>query len=434
MRKYRKYISYAGVLLSVMVLAVFGTTILSAKKTTRQLELESKLPVRAEQKKEEKKKIRVLLKTDGFKQETHTDVKIKASSGLVLQAGETKKKVKGKKTYTITPDSKLFKQGSVVIKPKKKGDKITFVGLKRGCGEPSYRGTLELYKTAEGIAVVNEVSMEEYLYAVVPSEMPPSYEIEALKTQAVCARSYAHCQMKDYSYPEYKAHVDDSTTFQVYGNCKEAERATKAVKETKGELLYYGKEVVRTYYYSTSCGHSTSVEAWGTKMTKKNRYLKGADICDEKGEDYEKDLSWYRWSATIPKQKLSDLIELNTGTEIGTLTDLEVTKTGVGGIALSIKITGTKKSFTVETENKIRRALGGSGYEIEKQDGTKISSTTLLPSAFITITNTGEDYVIKGGGFGHGIGMSQNGANEMAKDKKTYREILDLFYPGTKVK
>ena len=433
MRKYRKYISYIGIMLCVVLVSVVGATILSEKKVTRQLEWESKLPERKEQKKKEEKKIRVLIKTDGFQQETHTNVKVKAASGLVLQAGETKKKVTGKKTYTITPDYKLFEQGSVIIKPKKKGDKITLVGLKRGYGEPSYRGMLELYKTAEGIAVVNEVSIEEYLYAVVPSEMPPSYEIEALKTQAVCARSYAHCQMQEYSYPEYKAHVDDSTTFQVYGNCKEAERATKAVKETKGELLYYGKEVVRTYYYSTSCGHSTSVEAWGTKMTKKNRYLKGADICDEKGADYEKDLSWYRWSATIPKQKLSDLIELNTGTEIGTLTDLKVTKKGKGGVALSIKATGTERSITVETENKIRRALGGSGYEIEKQDGTKISSTTLLPSAFITITKAGETYVIKGGGFGHGIGMSQNGANEMAKDKKTYREILNLFYPGTKV-
>lgn len=434
MRKYRKYISYAGVLLSVMVVAVLGTTILSAKKTTKQLELESKLPERTVPKKEEEKKIRVLIKTEGFKNETHIRVEVKSSSGLIIQAGETKKKVKGKKTYAITPDYKLFKQGSVVIKPKKKGDKITLVGLKRGYEEPSYRGTLELYKTAEGIAVVNEVSVEEYLYAVVPSEMPPSYEIEALKTQAVCARSYAYCQMQEYSYPEYKAHVDDSTTFQVYGNCKEAERTTKAVNDTKGELLYYGKEVVRTYYYSTSCGHSTSVEAWGTTRSKKNEYLKGADICDENGNDYEKDLPWYRWKASIPEQTLSDLIELNTGTEIGSLTNVQVTRQGTGGIALAMKATGTTGSVTVETENKIRSALGGSGYEIIRQDGTRVASTRLLPSAFITISKEDGEYVIKGGGFGHGIGMSQNGANEMAKDKKTYREILDLFYPGTKVK
>ena len=98
-------------------------------------------------------------------------------------------------------------------------------------------------------------------------------------------------------------------------------------------------------------------------------------------------------------------------------------------MALQIVASGSKENVTVETENKIRSALGGSGYEIEKQDGTIVKSTKLLPSA-----KTGGNYIIKGGGYGHGIGMSQNGANEMAKAGKTYDEILQFFYPGTEVK
>ena len=74
----------------------------------------------------------------------------------------------------------------------------------------------------------------------------------------------------------------------------------------------------------------------------------------------------------------------------------------------------------MDTENKIRRALGGSGYEIIKQDGTPSASGTLLPSAFFTVRREGDVFIVSGGGFGHGIGMSQNGANEMAKKGKNY--------------
>ena len=125
---------------------------------------------------------------------------------------------------------------------------------------------------------------------------------------------------------------------------------------------------------------------------------------------------------------MSNLIGLNTGTDIGTLQSIEITKAGEGGIALQICAAGDKGSVTVDTENKIRRALGGSGYEIVKQDGTTAASGALLPSAFFTVQREGDVFVLSGGGFGHGIGMSQNGANEMAKKGKNYTDILTLFF------
>ena len=100
---------------------------------------------------------------------------------------------------------------------------------------------------------------------------------------------------------------------------------------------------------------------------------------------------------------------------------------------MQIKAEGDKGSVTVDTENKIRKALGGNGYEIKKQDGTTVKSGTLLPSAFFTVEKSGNMFKIKGGGYGHGIGMSQNGANEMAKKGKNYQEILQMFYPGTTI-
>ena len=100
---------------------------------------------------------------------------------------------------------------------------------------------------------------------------------------------------------------------------------------------------------------------------------------------------------------------------------------------MEVTFTGEKGSAVVKTENKIRRAFGGSGYEIIRQDGTSTASGSLLPSAFFTVEKSGDTFVIRGGGYGHGIGMSQNGANEMARKGKSCQEILQLFYPGTEI-
>ena len=124
----------------------------------------------------------------------------------------------------------------------------------------------------------------------------------------------------------------------------------------------------------------------------------------------------------------------NTQTNIGNVTSMKVTKYGPGGVAQQIVVTGELGSVTVDTENKIRTALGGNGYTIEKQDGTVIDSMALLPSAFFTVEYQGGNYVLDGGGFGHGIGMSQNGANEMAKKGKNYLEILTTFYHDVEVR
>lgn len=432
MSRKEKYIYYAIALAVTALFAVTIICILTDRKNEIRLEIESELPSRKEQK-EEIPMIRVLIKTNGFRHIAHPKAGFQASGGLVVTAGTVSKETAPSEELYIGPDDEMFANGNIRIRPKISGDKVLVTSLKRGCGIPSYRGSFELVSTAEGLVLINELPMEEYLYAVVPSEMPASYEMEALKAQAVCARSYAHCQMESQSYPEYQAHVDDSTSFQVYGNSGEKESAIQAVDETRGERLWYGNRVITAYYYSTSCGKSTDIGAWGTTSDEHNQYLQSVDICDDEGHFYESELPWYRWSASIPEKMLSDLIGLNTGVDIGMLQKIRITKQGAGGVVVQIVAEGTKGSVTVETENKIRRALGGGGYQIEKQDGTRVNSTTLLPSAFFTIEKNGESYLLRGGGFGHGIGMSQNGANEMAKAGKSYQEILRLFYRGVSI-
>lgn len=372
--------------------------------------------------------IRVLLMTDGYRDIVHSEVSLSAKNGLTLRYGNETEEY-GADTVTIRPDDARFQQGNIQIQAKE--GSITLESLNRGCGTPEYDGMIELRTTAEGIVIINELPVESYLCRVVPSEMPADYELEALKAQAVCARSFAFRQMESYGYPEYEAHVNDSTDYQVYGNSKPRESSTKAVAETGGETVQYGGSIVTTYYYSTSCGNTTSVEAWGTQPSESNAYLQSVDVAGKDG-DYEKELPWYKWKAEVPVESMAESIGSFTGKDIGALHTVEITKRGPGDVAVQITATGDKGSVTVETENKIRTALAGN-YEIERQDGSRSKCSRLLPSAFITIEKSGNTFIINGGGFGHGIGMSQNGANEMAKQGKNYKEILKLFYQGVTI-
>ena len=374
--------------------------------------------------------IRVLLMTDGYKNTIHPSVTVSSTTGLSITYGEKVEECEAGTEVTFMPDDSRFQSGNIRIQAKE--GEITVNSLKRGYGIPSYQGILELRTTAEGIAIINELPVENYLCRVVPSEMPSGYEIEALKAQAVCARSYAYRQMAEYGYPEYEAHVDDSTNYQVYGNSAPADSADLAVQETAGQVVRLDGEIVTTYYYSTSCGKTTSMKAWGNEENDGNRYLQSVEVKDQTG-DYERNLPWYRWEADIDQNTLSGMIAENTKKDIGTVQSLEVTKSVPGGAALQIKVSGDRGTVVVDTENKIRRALGGSGYEIKKQDGTAVKGSRLLPSAFFKVEKDGNIFKIKGGGYGHGIGMSQNGANEMAKKGKNYQQILQMFYPGTTI-
>ncbi len=428
-----KYIYLGAAILFCVFLTVGLLSLMSGVDTKERRKAEPGKEPAEEEKTVETDIIRVVIKTNGFKAMEHESVTIQSESGMVLHYGSEERECGAGEAVAIAPNDGMFQGGTILAEPKDENGKITISSLKRGYGEPSYRGKLELYSTSNGVAVVNELLLEEYLYAVVPGEMPASYELEALKAQAVCARSYAAKQTRDYAYPEYNAHVDDSTLFQVYGNSLEMESAVQAVNETAGEKVWHGGEVATTYYFSTSCGQTTSAEAWGTAPSEANSYLKSVKVEGENGA-YEAELPWHRWTAKIPEKLLSQLISANTQTNIGNLTSVEVTKRGPGDIVLQIVASGDQGSVTVETENKIRRALGGSGYTLQRQDGESTESRELLPSAFFTITKKDGVYIIEGGGFGHGIGMSQNGANEMAKEGKTYREILELFYQDIEVK
>ena len=453
---------------------------------------------------EKMEKIRVLIRTAGYRDLLHDSVTVQPDCACMITAGEGEHakqvKLSPKETLTVTADSPLFAHGGRIrIEPGVQTGRIRIAGLERSVGDPSYRGSLELVKSEGGIAVINEVLLEEYLYGVVPSEMPASYPLEALKSQAVCARTYAYSKMCRAGLPAYGAHADDSTGFQVYNNIEENTETTRAVKETKGEVLYYGEEPAQTYYYSTSCGYGTNAEIWGDAGAKSAPYLmaqainfvnmdltlraQAADgtlavmspmadqagiLADEaafenfllEGQNsfYESREPWYRWTYEVTKLEEKTLEEAvrsryaadpdgvltlqedgsfasKEPPSLGEILEMKVTARGSGGVANELEIRATNGTVLIKTEHNIRYVLCDGKTPVIRQDGSSAEASSMLPSAFFTLTAFKEDkvvvgYSLSGGGFGHGVGLSQNGAKNMASSGCTSDEILAFFYKG----
>ncbi len=439
---------------------------------------------------------------------------------------------------TFDYDSSYFEAGRVRIVPDVLTGKITLKSCNRSQGIPSYRGQMELMHTDNGIAIINEVLLEEYLYSVVPSEMPSRYPSEALKAQAICARTYAYGHMEHAGYPQYGAHVDDSTTYQVYNNILEQESTTTAAKETFGQLLFTEEGTLAgTYYYSTSCGVGSDANVWKTEAAPTLTYLRakslsktameaeilqgiedqgqvapvgnmetgdgnivqpesgfggetgsegtgaengsgmnesldfGQRLRDEETfaafistvneDDFEAQEGWYRWSYEVEELDSAHILSLlqkrysankkliltwkdgeyvsEEISELDPITDIYVDSRGSGGVVDAIVIETTTQKIKVISEHNIRYVLNDGKASVVRQDGSKAACPTLLPSGFFII-KTGKEkenvvrYALTGGGFGHGVGMSQNGAMEMAKTGYSADEILLYFYEDCNIK
>ncbi|MGN0334686.1 MAG: SpoIID/LytB domain-containing protein [Lachnospiraceae bacterium] len=397
--------------------------------------------------------IRVLIKTTGFADIIHPSVTLTAHGNYQMIYGNQETWLGDGETLTITPDSEYLQEERIILTPESADNQLEISSIERSLGVPSYSGSMEISKNSGGMVLINELDLETYLYHVVPSEMPASYELEALKAQAVCARSYAYRQIQQNGYANYGAHVDDSVSYQVYNNLPTDEKVKQAVDETKGQVLKFGDDVATAYYFSTSCGYTTNETIWANGLTD-NTYISGKLLNDsmqkldlsEEGsfrefilnepyETYDSGESWYRWDLTVPLEHLQ--ASLASCGNVGEIRNIEVTKRNEGGVVQKVQVSGTKGSFEIELEYKIREALNGEGLTIKRTYGSDVTGGKMLPSGFFIIDPVKSEegkltgFRFRGGGFGHGAGMSQNGANHMAEAGKNYREILELFYTGT---
>jgi len=394
--------------------------------------------------------IRVLLTTSGFQSIFHDVVKITSTAPFDLSYGETTEHYEGGSVVEFNRENPAFLEGRMKVLPSDENE-IQILSLERSLGNPAYSGILEFSLASEGILIVNELTLEAYLTKVIPSEMPASFGLEALKAQAVCARSYGYKQIQNNAYSAYGAHVDDSTKFQVYNNLAPQEITLLAVSQTYGQVLSYQGEVVNAYYFATSCGATTDTGIWGSGP-EEYPYLSGEMVTtanagvDLSGEDnfyhfiknteyasFDKNASLYRWHTDISLEGLEKKIP-----GIGSINSLEVTKRGTNGIVMELVIHGSNGTKILENQSEVRSVLGDSSAILYKNDGTSTAGWDQLPSAFLVLEPKYQEsiltgYTIYGGGYGHGVGMSQNAAAAMGKAGMTYVEILDFFYQGAEI-
>lgn len=370
--------------------------------------------------------------------------------------------------------------------------KLTITSMHKGGRQPSYKGILEISPTDKGYVVVNEVDLEDYVAAVIPSEMPTTYPKEALKAQAIAARTYGAYCMAENRFITYGANVDDTIASQVYNRIQADEAAYQAVSETAGLVLKSEGRLIAGKFFAASCGYTANFgEVWAGKAfpTDSPKYLKAAkqyeglaDFGDMRQEEdfryfitqtpsaieaYDATSPWFRWQVTLSQEALTEIVKVHlkqlieekssrirwetadgklskiaTMEEIGMIQGLEGKERGEGGNLMKLVVRGSKATAVIETEYVIRRLLGSTDSTkvlVERRDGSQVGPVSLLPSAFFTIEEKRDEagklvgVTLVGGGNGHGVGLSQDGARGMAEKGYGYEEILHHFYPTVEI-
>lgn len=375
-------------------------------------------------------KVRVLLKNG--KENTYASLFVCSGDAYTVDGNKRKKDtvtdaekfLKGEKTgkeIKISPDT-----GGLLYRCDKNGNPY-------GSG---YEGDLIFRKEKKGYVLINEIPMEDYIRYVLPSEMPLSFSYEALKAQAVCARTFTYGQMKNDTYARYGANLDDSIAYQAYHATTSYEVTDQAVADTAGMVMTYKGKLADCYYYSTSPGYSENLEVWnaaspGYLLAENHTREKTKDLSSDKvfhkfitakADAYDENSPYFRWTATLSAK-------LGMDETYGKLKKLKVNKRSASGYVRSLTMVFEKGERTIEKENEIRYALGKYLLDLDLADGTNKHRASSVPSACFEIKSQKKGtIVLTGGGFGHGIGMSQYGADAMGKEGKKWQEILGFYF------
>ncbi|MDC0832065.1 SpoIID/LytB domain-containing protein [Geitlerinema sp. CS-897] len=262
-------------------------------------------------------------------------------------------------------------------------------------GDRWYRGKVLLVPRGYGMTAVNYVDIESYIYSVLGAEMSPNWPREALKAQAVAARSYVLYQRQRYGNDVYD--VGDDTFWQVYRGMEEEAAATHAATHaTRGQVLSHDGKVIEAVFHSSSGGHTEDAEViWDEAKP----YLRGVP-------DFDRQSPNYQWTETLSQWDVTHSLS-----GVGNVYDMKPEQMTPNGRIVMMKVIGDGGTAMVDGDS-IRSALG-------------------LRSSLFTVTSYGGYFTISGRGFGHGVGMSQWGAKYLAEQGYDYRQILSHYYRDT---
>lgn len=332
----------------------------------------------------------------------------------------------------------------------------------------SYRGYIYLVKNSNKVDVINHLKLQEYLYGVVPREMPTwNTPVESLKAQAVAARTYAAMNMGKHSSSGYN--LCDTVHCQVYGgfhirdNIGESANSNRAVDETNNKVITHNGKMVSTHYHSNSGGHTESVEyVWSNPLA----YEVG------KKDPYSLNTIDSTWENTFSISDIESKLR-TAGHDVGTLENIKVADRTPSGRANNLNLIGSsgeKKIKATEFRTLIGSTLVRSTwFDIQFIEGSLEGSVSIIDRLGNIISRKlsglsvigGDKRVTKirgpvvvigangqkntlgqgipaqikltGKGYGHGAGMSQRGAMEMGRQGKSYEEILKFYYTGIQI-
>lgn len=317
----------------------------------------------------------------------------------------------------------------------------------------TYRDYIAVIVKEGKLRAINYVNMQHYLYGVIPYEMSSSWHLEALKAQAIAARTYAKKNMMGSTNKLFD--VTDSVSSQVYkGINGEKKNSNRAVDETLGMYMKYANTYVNAVYHSNSGGYTENSEnIWGYKVP----YLIG------KKDDYSLNSKEANWEYSISYDKLNEILNLKFP-KLGDVKDIKILEKTENNRNIKIKIIGDKSEQILEKE-ELRKYLGYTNmksiwydidfgsqlslydnigqkvirasieniYAIDK-DGTKIQIEAPIKiqgeNSKEAYQNGSNQVIFRGHGYGHGVGMSQYGAKTMADLGIKYDEILKFYYDG----
>jgi stage II sporulation protein D len=332
--------------------------------------------------------------------------------------------------------------------------------------ENKYRDYITFIIKDKAISVINHINIENYLYGVVPKEMSASFPLEALKAQAIVARSFAYVNINAHKKDGYN--LCDTTHCQVYGAFDNEHRTTnQAVNETYGQYVSYNGKVISANYHSNSGGYTEdSSNVWSQSLP----YLTAIE------DPFSKNAPNSSWTFTMSTSEIKSKL-IAAGINIGEIMDMEIIETSESNRVLSIKIVGSMGEKIIKGSD-LRNILGlttlkSTLFTVYKEGGNQnskvyvIDANSIYPReinlnyAYIldgknhigvnrssvsrakgvdrtstvgsTYVSQPDRFVFNGKGYGHGVGMSQYGAMEMANQGYNYYDIITHYYNGVEI-
>lgn len=416
--------------------------------------------------------VRVAISNNNFNSLVYNNISIIATDEFTVYEKNTKKPVvkllsadilkitKAADGFTLSCNNKTIAKNvnDTLIIDSSKG-LLGVENLKRNGKLALYHGVFEVTpKNDTSFYLINVLDLQSYLKGVVPNEMPVRFGLEALKAQAVAARNYVLLP-RTRAYKEFD--VDDSVASQVYfGAGTESELSNRAVNETEGLVALYGWDLILAQYSSTAGGYTENYEnAFSDPKTKEfppkgKPYLQGrpdifsvAPLNKEEEarlfymsypDSYDIKSPYYRWQKSWDSEELRTVLEktlvdqsktgfvkpeFKQGEKLGEILELKVKRRGVSGKIMELEILTDKETYSVYKELVVRRLLQKSGVSLP-------SANAVFENLYDTNKKLNK-IVAYGGGYGHGVGMSQYGAGFMSTSlHKPFDRILKRYYTG----